>query len=129
MGMATEDMTTSHGAPLRKVCIACGELKPVEEYHKNHALKSGRENTCKVCKNAKRRALKAEQRKQAEARESVPEAGVATVEALSVAGCADVLRVFFPSGVAPNRYEDMLLVVAGMDELFRVAGGAEQNNP
>ncbi len=33
------------------ICKKCGEEKPKDEFHKNHQMKSGVLNTCKVCGN------------------------------------------------------------------------------
>lgn len=35
-----------------KKCIACGETKPLEEFHRNPQARDGRHPRCKPCKNA-----------------------------------------------------------------------------
>ena len=39
-----------------KTCTKCGEAKPLEEFYRHAANRSGREGRCKVCRNADRRA-------------------------------------------------------------------------
>lgn len=34
-----------------KPCIKCGEVKPLEEFHKHATCKDGRRNMCKACQN------------------------------------------------------------------------------
>lgn len=38
-----------------KICKVCGKELPLDSFGKNKACKDGHENTCKVCKQAKRR--------------------------------------------------------------------------
>ncbi len=35
-----------------KTCVACGELKPLQEFHRSSLHLEGRHPRCKVCKNA-----------------------------------------------------------------------------
>lgn len=44
-----------------KKCILCGELKPLESYHKNKQAKDGRKNECKQCKSKIDRKLPIEE--------------------------------------------------------------------
>jgi hypothetical protein len=38
----------------------------------------------------------------------------------------EVLKIFFPNGVTPNQYIDMLAIVRILDKLFRIATNAEK---
>ena len=42
-------------APAQKRCRHCGELKQLEEFHRNSLVKDGRRPECKACTAAKRR--------------------------------------------------------------------------
>lgn len=37
-----------------KVCTRCGEIKPLEKFHKNKTVKSGRDCMCGACRIAKK---------------------------------------------------------------------------
>ncbi len=42
--------------PAEKRCRHCGELKPLEQFHRDRSVKDGRRPECKACTAAKRRA-------------------------------------------------------------------------
>ncbi len=39
---------------MKKECNKCSELKPLTEFHKDSKAKDGHNNTCKLCRKAKR---------------------------------------------------------------------------
>ena len=45
-----------------KRCSACGETKPLSEFHKHSGAPDGRQSYCKPCKNASVRATQAKRR-------------------------------------------------------------------
>lgn len=93
----TGQVTDVASPPGQKVCRICGELKPLEEFHKHPASKDGRDPRCKKCAKAKARARYAKR----EGR-SIDAVTVAPVNGPSVAPpapTAPVMILHFADGV------------------------------
>ena len=59
-----EELTGSRPTS-QKVCRSCGELKPLEDYHRTPVSRDGRQARCKACRNAEARIYR-ERRKTVE---------------------------------------------------------------